>query len=200
MDSGVIAALISTPVGGLVGYLAAHATRRAARDQADGSRDVAHITSGSQHAQWEREQRLAAARALAEAAHPFLSAARTAKRAVAADGTASRDVYAPVAEALDSLERHATAVSVPGPADVARAARDVYTRATQGFTALLRQDASHAHAQAAKAQHRVMAAVSDYADHNAELAELTLSRLGETVRRAIDAKPRRDPGLSSCCD
>ncbi|MGW1917456.1 hypothetical protein ACWCQS_44055 [Streptomyces sp. NPDC002076] len=189
MDSGVVAALISTPVGGLVGYLAAYATRRAARDQADGSRDVAHITSGAQHAQWEREQRLAASRALAEAAHTFLSAARAAKQAVAADGTASRDVYAPVAEALDALERHATAVAVPGPADVARAARDVYTRATQGFTALLRQDASRAHAQAAEALHRVIAAVSDYADHRAELtelAELTLGRLGETHER-IDA-------------
>ncbi|MGW3506985.1 hypothetical protein [Streptomyces sp. NPDC000994] len=191
MESEVLAALISTPMGGIVGYLAARATRGASRDQADGSRDAAHIASSAQHAQWEREQRLAAARDLAEAAHTFLAAARTVKQAITADGSggAARDVYVPVAQALDSLERHATAVAVPGPPDVARAAHDVYARAAQALATLLRHDASHSHAQAAGALHRVFSVVSDYEDHTAELAELAeqaLGHLGEAHAR-IDA-------------
>ncbi|MFF2464397.1 hypothetical protein [Streptomyces mirabilis] len=189
MESEVIAALISTPVGGVVGYLAARATRGAGRDQADGSRDAAQIASSAQHAQWEREQRLTAAQALAEAAHAFLAAARTAKRTASSDGEAAQDVYISVAQALDALERHATAVAVPGPADVARAAQDVYARATQALTALLRQDATHAHAQAAGALHRVFAALSDFEDRTAELTELAeqaLTHLGKAHAR-IDA-------------
>ncbi|MER6289124.1 hypothetical protein [Streptomyces sviceus] len=189
MESEVIAALISTPVGGVVGYLTARATRGAGRDQADGSRDAAQIASSAHHAQWEREQRLIAAQALAEAAHAFLAAARTAKRTASGDGEADRDVYISVAQALDALERHATAVAVPGPADVARAAQDVHARGTQALTALLRQDATQAHAQAAGALHRAFAELSDFEDHTAELTELSeqaLTRLGEAHAR-IDA-------------
>ncbi|MEU7302623.1 hypothetical protein [Streptomyces sp. NPDC007206] len=190
MESEVIATLISTPVGGLVGYLAARATRSAGRDQADGSRDAAQIASSAQHTQWEREQRLTTARAFAEAAHSFLAAARPARQA-GADGesAAARDVYASVMEALDTLDRHTTAVTVPGPADVARAAHDVYARAVQLVTALLRQDACRAHAHAADALHRVIAAVSDYSEHTAEivaLADSAFGRLGEAHAR-IDA-------------